>query len=802
MEDSYPIIDILEQTPPIPDNCQWALFLRNHDELTLEMVTDEERDYMIARYAADRQTRINLGIRRRLAPLLDNDRRRIELMNLLLLSLPGTPVVYYGDEIGMGDNPYLGDRNGVRTPMQWSPDRNGGFSRANPQKLILPTIIDPEYSYETVNVEVQQGNSSSLLWWMKRVLALRKKSLAFGRGSLQMLAPENRKVLAFLRRYQSDTILVVINLSRFPQWVELDLSEFKSQAPVELFGNGAFPPIEGNSYRLTLGAYDGLWLSLTPAAVPSGALHPALVPPRAVAFTGDYAELLRQQSGSLDAALSAYVPAQRWFRSKTLRIERARLREALPLSPRLFLAFIEVTYVEGAPELYVLPLGVCEQAKEPDSALIGIANDAQASPHAWLYDASNEQDTALAFQALAIGERHIESRFVTIEGRRASADFEEVPTAKALRAEQSNTSYVFGDRYVGKLVRKLEVGESPEVELLRALQQGPVKANVPPLVAVVDAETSTGISTLMTVQGYVPNEGNAWDVAVDYAQHYYEEVLAKHRDEAAPSVMGLFDEGPEPPGLSSDFLMLAGLLGTRTAELHAALYKNLGNTTFAARPYTSLSSRAFYQSVRNLCAKALDTLKATPLPDEAKPFAEFVRSRKGDLRRSIDRVLAVPLSGLAMRVHGDYHLGQVLYTGRDFFIIDFEGEPARSLSERKRLRSPLVDVAGMLRSFHYAAFGALTQDIPGSQVRREDREALAPWAHAFYRSSARYFLSSYFKEVEPLGILPRDPAQRAVLLEVHLMEKALYELVYELNNRPNWVELPLRGIASLLGSER
>ena len=217
MEDSYPIIDILEQTPQIPDNCQWALFLRNHDELTLEMVTDEERDYMIARYAADRQTRINLGIRRRLAPLLDNDRRRIELMNLLLLSLPGTPVIYYGDEIGMGDNAYLGDRNGVRTPMQWSPDRNGGFSRANPQKLILPTIIDPEYSYETVNVEVQQGNSSSLLWWMKRVLALRKKSLAFGRGSLQMLAPENRKVLAFLRRYQSDVILVVMNLSRFPR---------------------------------------------------------------------------------------------------------------------------------------------------------------------------------------------------------------------------------------------------------------------------------------------------------------------------------------------------------------------------------------------------------------------------------------------------------------------------------------------------------------------------------------------------------------------------------------------------------
>ncbi|MFZ5890691.1 MAG: maltose alpha-D-glucosyltransferase [Myxococcota bacterium] len=801
MEDSYPIIDILEQTPPIPDNCQWALFLRNHDELTLEMVTDEERDYMIARYAADRQTRINLGIRRRLAPLLENDRRSIELMNLLLLSLPGTPVIYYGDEIGMGDNTYLGDRNGVRTPMQWSPDRNGGFSRANPQKLILPTIIDPEYSYETINVEVQQSNPSSLLWWMKRVIGLRKKSLAFGRGTLQMLAPENRKVLAFLRRYEQDVILVVINLSRFPQWVELDLSEFKSQAPVELFGNGAFPPIEGNSYRLTLGGHDGLWLSLTRSATPAGAsLLPSLVPRRPLAFSGDYAQLLKQESAQLDAALKAYVPSQRWFRSKTQRVERVHLREALTLAPRLFMVFVEVSYTEGEPETYVLPLGVLEQSKEPDFSLVGIASDAHSPPTAWLYDASHEPDTAAALQALALGERRIEGRRVDVQGHRAvGAPSDEANPVKAMRSEQSNTSYLFGDRYVGKLVRKVEAGESAEVELLQALQRGPAKANVPALIAHVEAETPVGTSTLMTVQAYVMNEGNAWELAVDQAQHYYERVLARHRAEAAPLALVQLDDLALPPGLSPDFPILAGVLGTRTAELHAALFQNLRDTPLAARPYTSLTSRAFYQSVRNLCAKALDALKVAHLSDEARPFGEFVLSKKAEIRRSIDRVLSAPLTGFAMRVHGDYHLGQVLYTGRDFYIIDFEGEPARSLNERKRLRSPLVDVAGMLRSFHYAAFGALTQDVPGSQIRPEDREPLGPWAHAFYRVSSHHFLQSYFKAMDGLEILPTDPEKRALLLDVHLLEKALYELLYELNNRPSWVELPLRGIASLLG---
>src|SRR5438309_1176327 len=262
MEDRFPIIDILEQTPPIPDNCQWAMFLRNHDELTLEMVTDEERDYMWRVYANDPTARINLGIRRRLAPLLANSRRKIELLNILLFSMPGTPVLYYGDEIGMGDNFYLGDRNGCRTPMQWSPDRNAGFSLANPQQLHLPVIIDPEYHYEAINVENQQKNLSSLLWWMRRVIAMRKNYKAFSRGSLEFLFPDNPKVLAFLRRYGDEIILVIVNLSRFAQSAELDLSRFAGCVPMEVFSRNLFRPIRKSRYVITLGPHAHYWFAL------------------------------------------------------------------------------------------------------------------------------------------------------------------------------------------------------------------------------------------------------------------------------------------------------------------------------------------------------------------------------------------------------------------------------------------------------------------------------------------------------------------------------------------------------------
>src|SRR3954451_16415273 len=360
MEDRFPIIDILQETPPIPDNCQWAIFLRNHDELTLEMVTDEERDYMYRVYAEDPQARINLGIRHRLAPLLGNNRRLIEMMNGLLFSLPGTPVIYYGDEIGMGDNIYLGDRNGVRTPMQWSSDRNAGFSDANPQKLYEPVVVDYEYHYEAVNVVAQQSNPYSLLWWMKRIIALRKRYQAFSRGTVEMLQPDNRKILAFIRRYEDEVILVVANLSRYVQFVELDLSAFEGLAPVELFGRSSFPPIREEGYVLTLGPHAFYWFALEPD--PSRRA-PARVRPEptetpVLVVAGSWSELLHERGReALERALPAYLQARRWFAGKARQMRAVRLQEAVPLlGGAAYVTILQVDYTEGDPDRYLVPL--------------------------------------------------------------------------------------------------------------------------------------------------------------------------------------------------------------------------------------------------------------------------------------------------------------------------------------------------------------------------------------------------------------------------------------------------------------
>ncbi len=803
MEDSYPISDILEQTPAIPEACQWAIFLRNHDELTLEMVTDEERDDMVERYAADRHTRINLGIRRRLAPLLENDRRRIELMNLLLLSLPGTPVLYYGDEIGMGDNAYLGDRDGVRTPMQWSADRNGGFSRTNPQRLILPTISDPEYSYETVNVEVQEQNPSSLLWWMKRMIALRKAHPAFGRGSLHMLAPENRKVLAFLRRHADVTLLVVINLSRHPQWVELDLPQHAGTIPVELVGNGAFPPIENRPYRLTLGGHNGIWLSLSQELErqrPTSITSPVAL--TLDVFRGDSSALFSAGS-PLDSVLARFIPAQRWFRSKTRAVVGTRLLDAVSLAPAPpepskagagpWLLFVELRFAEGESETYVLPLRLLAAAEKPDGALLRIDTDDGGEPRV-LCDGSRAPEIATLLHQLAFSEQRIRGRSHTLRGRLGTGRAVPAPEpVKPLGAEQSNTSFLFGHELVGKLVRRVEPGGSLEVEVLQLLESASRRPNVPRLEAHIEVETKQATSTLWVSESFVPNEGDAWQLTIDHAQRFYETALTgRHGDPPGTAKT----EGPEA-SVELEFAPLSRLLGRRTAELHTALFESSRGDN-APKAFDALSSRAFYQSVRNLTAKAFDALKSAALPEPAARLAREVLSHQPQLRRILDQALSSPLSGLRMRVHGDYHLGQVLYTGSDFYIIDFEGEPARTPSERRRLRSPLADVAGMLRSFHYAAFGALTMSLPGARIRPEDTQQLEPWARYFFDSCSREFLTSYLATAEHAGFLDGTPEQIRTLLEIHVLEKATYELLYELNSRPDWAELPLRGLLALV----
>jgi maltose alpha-D-glucosyltransferase / alpha-amylase len=812
MEDSYPITDVLEQTPAIPEACQWALFLRNHDELTLEMVTEEERDYMVQRYAVDRQTRINLGIRRRLAPLLLNDRRSIELMNALLFSMPGTPVVYYGDEIGMGDNAYLGDRNGVRTPMQWSPDRNGGFSRANPQQLILPVIIDPEYRYETVNVEVQQANPRSLLWWMKTAIALRKRHPAFARGSLKMLAFENRKVLAFLRRSEVETLLVVANLSRSPQWVELDLAEFKGVFPVELFGNAEFPQIGDAPYLLTLGGHDVLWFQLASAA---GSRHsdPASGTwlPRIVSVEGPWQALLRPGS-PIESALLRYLPTRRWFRSKSRRATRARVLDAVPLDRAqnaLYIVFVEMAFDEGEPETYTLPVGFEENEKPPASALIGISRSADGSLPAWLVDASQDGRVGKELHSLTLAGGRLRGTVSEIRGTPTGPPVTLEPAStRPLGGEQTNTSYVVGQESAGKMMRRIEEGRSLEAEVLEHLERAPVRPNVPKLLGEADVVIAgAGHATLWMSQTYVANEGDAWQVVVDSVQRFYEQALSLHggrSPEPLPTTLVEAAEQPRPTlvdELLGEHLRLVGLLGRRTAELHVALAHDPSHPKFAPQRQTDLARRSYYQSLRNLSARALDQLADAALPEPTAVLAEKVRARHHEIRARLDRVRKTPLTGRIMRVHGDYHLGQVLYTGRDLFIIDFEGEPGRARAERERLRSPIADLASMLRSLHYAAFGVLTGEPRGSRVRDEDRSVLEPWANFHYHWSAVAFLGAYLAHMPQSPLLPETRAELAMVLDVHLLEKALSELSYELNTRPQWVDLPLRGLLDILDAK-
>src|SRR5690606_685357 len=357
MEDKYPITDIFDQTPDIPETCQWAIFLRNHDELTLEMVTDEERDYMYKVYVKDPKARINLGIRHRLAPLLDNNGKKVELLNTLLVSLPGTPVIYYGDEIGMGDIFYLGDRDGVRTPMQWHSGRNAGFSEANPQRLYLPLILDPQFHYESLNVELQSHNTSSLLWWMKRAISTRKKYKAFSRGDMKFVHSENAKVLAFTRTYEDQTMLVINNLSRFSQPAELDLSAYKGYIPVEIISRNRFPAIrEDVPYFITLGAYGSQSFVLE-------RIHPEMENKdrRNKITLARWKDLVGR--GTLDKlaneVLPGYLARLRWFGGKSRGLENIRVVDYanVPLDENsAYILLTEVSYRDGLPDLYQLPV--------------------------------------------------------------------------------------------------------------------------------------------------------------------------------------------------------------------------------------------------------------------------------------------------------------------------------------------------------------------------------------------------------------------------------------------------------------
>jgi len=812
MEDRFPVVDILGQTPRIPEDAQWATFLRNHDELTLEMVTDEERDYMYRVYAEEPEARINLGIRRRLAPLLGNDRRRIELLNLLLFSLPGAPVVYYGDEIGMGDNIYLGDRNGVRTPMQWTADRNAGFSGANPQRLYLPVIADPEYQPGAINVEAQQSNRSSLLWWMRHLIQVRRTNPVLAIGDVEFLFPDNRKVLVFLRSLGADVVLVVANLARSAQFVELDLSRFAGATPVELFGPTPFPRIGELPYFLTLAPYGCYWFALTrPDGAEDGEAR--RLPTISIGAGEDVLDIASRRR--VERVLPSFISRQRWFGGKGRAIVSTEVVDAVRLGDAGALAFVRVSYAEGEPDAYVVPIAVGDAEGDawsrPDEAAIAELDTPDG--RLLLFDGVWDADVARTLLS-TLDRRWPRSSRLEVERTSAfrSGELGEALASEphVLSAEQSNTSIAFGDRVMLKLIRRLESGQNPDLEVGRFLTQRAGFANTPVVLGAIRARgVGREPATTAIVHRFAPNEGDAWRYALDALEDYFELALARSASETAPPAESPLAAlpPPRPPDEARDlvgpFASNAELLGRRTAELHLALASDTRDPAFAPEPITPMYQRALYQSIRSLASRVVRRLRTR---FASAPGADELLAREGELVARLDALLrARPIRGLRTRVHGDFHLGQVLWTGSDFVIIDFEGEPARPLGERRIKRSPLADVAGMLRSFEYAAEHAVRLPSVAMFVQDDPATVLRDWARAWGRWTASAFLSEYVRamaeapnETARTGLLPADPDDARRLLEALVLEKAVYELGYEMNNRPEWVPTPIRGILELL----
>jgi maltose alpha-D-glucosyltransferase/alpha-amylase len=811
MEDRFPLIDILAQTPQLHPSCQWAMFLRNHDELTLEMVTDEERDYMYRAYANEAAMRINLGIRRRLAPLAGNDRRKMELLNGLLFSLPGTPVIYYADEIGMGDNVFLGDRNGVRTPMQWSADRNAGFSRANPQRLILPIIIDPEYHFESLNVEAQQNNPNSLLWWHKRLIALRKQFHAFGRGSIEFLAPSNPHVLAFVREYGDERILVVANLSRFVQFVELDLVKYRTMVPVELFGRTQFPQLGELPYLLTLGGHAFYWFSLEAPVATERSLRASLFEPATI----ECSDLSSLCSGSerplLQAILPAFFATRAWFHGRHRSIASVRIVDAVPMaSPEAgpTVCLIHVEYTAGEGEVYLLALAFVPDAGQTrlKDSLSVVAALKTRNGDGKLVDALEEGGISSPLIEALLAKATFRGMGGDVVATSSLSDDDARPIGEAhtISSAHENAAIRYGDRYILKVFRRLEGGLSPEFELGRFLAAR-VPGLTPPVVGALEYRAGRKeASTLAVLQRFVPNEGTAWEHAREELRRFYERVLtranaARLPEEPAGSVVLLSMQEPPPDVAEAlgHYREHAALLGRRSAELHLALASEADDPAFAPEPYSSFDRRSIYQSLRNLIGRVMRTLRAKlpMLPLEAQELARVTLSKEGQILTRFEGLLHQRLSAMRIRCHGDYHLGQVLFTGRDFVILDFEGGADATLAERRRKRSPLRDVAGMIRSFHYAAYTAL---LDGG-VRDADRAVADRWAHVWHAWIAATFFRGYSSLVGEASFWPHEQEQLIMLVDRFVLAKAFHELGDELVVPSERVLVPLHGIGQMLG---
>ena len=824
MEDRYPLVDIMHQTPPIPRTAQWALFLRNHDELTLEMVTDEERDYMYRAYADDPRARINLGIRRRLAPLQKNNRSKIELLNGLLMSLPGTPIIYYGDEIGMGDNIYLGDRDGVRTPMQWNADRNAGFSSANPQQLFLPVIIDPEYRYESINVATQQNNPSSLLVWMRRLISQRKRLPVFGTGDLTMFSPENPKILAFTRSDADTTILVVANLSRFPQPTQLDLSEYRDVTPVEVFGGSRFPTIGDGQYQLTLAPHSFLWLQLRAPTVEEA--HPEEVPTITVPNSWEDVFNHRATREKFQRMLPKVLGGRNWFNPTGRTIEEVTITSAVPVRSdgRVHgrIALVDVSYTEGEPETYQLPLAFHPMGRATDdyrtkpTMFLVEAHDGRTGV---IVDAVAESafahtllDTIQRRRRLSSDEGDIVGAAGRVGRQVLEAPTEELP-AMSSREAVRNSAVLFGEDFFLKIFRRIDAGVNPEWEIGRFLTDRTDFHNAVQTYGTVELRgRGRTTRTLGVLQQQVTHERDAWEYVLDKFGAYQEDLYALIDEgrlaELRPAVtLAGFDDVEVPAAvheLLGPFLAIAGRTGHRLAQMHQALASDHQDPALEPVPFPPHYQRQVYQSARSKVRNALRSLAADrkELPAPTAEEAAGILDAELDILALLDPVKTLSIRGLRMRTHGDLHLGQILITGADVVFIDFEGRPTRFISQRREKRSPLRDLAGLCRSLDIASGVALDQHMERFNVRPDsvDAEALRRGTHFASSWLTSALTNSYLQDME-VDLLTEGRDTSRVLMQVFLVEKIGVEIQTHLRAAPQQLPMSFEALRRLLAEE-
>lgn len=814
MEDRYPITDIFDQTPAIPETCQWAIFLRNHDELTLEMVTDEERDYMYKVYAKDPKAKINLGIRHRLGPLMENNRRKIELMNVLLFSLRGTPVIYYGDEIGMGDNFYLGDRDGVRTPMQWSPDRNAGFSLANPQKLYLPLILDPEYHYESVNVETQRRNPSSLLWFMKHLINMRKKYKAFSRGEMKFINIENPKVLAFTRSYEDEIILVVVNLSKYTQSAQLELADYKGFLPMEVFSRNKFPAIkEDGNYFFTLGPHDHHWFKLEKAypEVDEKLSLPSL-------NIGKWENL--SDNNILDILANnifpGYLQKTPWFEGKDRAIHSIIISNKANISlgeQDVMFMLLDVFYESSLPETYQIPLiflkdvtattysenfltgVICKMTLGDSEGLLCDALYTTVLQQEIFKKMANQQVVAATGSGIRFNANE--------EVKKYFSEHSEI-RSRVLPVDDNNTSIGYDNCFFLKMYRHVDLGINPDVEITRFLT-GMVKfSQVPALLGTIEWKFSKDSIVLGMMQTLVEYHGNGRTYMLERMDNFHDRIVAR---EAHPSMelKGTLTDPLSFEDFSEELKEFIGgtvsegirLIGVRTAEMHKALSSRGDIKQFAPEDFSLHYQRSLYAGLQSLVRASFNNHRHNleKLSPVARIEVETILARKDQVLKALKKIYIKKLDVSKIRIHGDYDLKQVVFTGKDLAVLDFHGDPMRTYSERRLKRSPLRDVAGMIRSLYYVAHEGLLLKHGSTN---EEFKKLEPFAAMWVHYVSGLFMRAYLDTVADSAFIPKQKDDLKIMIDTYLLEKAVFSLNYELKKRPQWAIVPVRIIKKLI----